>query len=319
MAGCGQVDKIKVKMFPSLSEIDNNRSGIATVIRVYHRLADDFGIEFVDAGHDLAIVHGGMGGRAALVEQCDIAMLHGIYFTAEYPALKWEWKTNSSVIKSIVNALSVTSPSDWVAATLRREFKIDPYLLDHGVFFQEWAHNKKYNPRQIFWGKNRIFTDVCDPTSLLDLAVRMPEYTFITTLAPRNAPDNVIAIGVLDEDDIKRVVQESAIVLSTIRETWGILYMEAMAAGTPVVSANVGHVPKLAPHGVASYCYAESNLEDMERGVRWALKNRDVLSKNSIWIAKQYPWENSMRTLRQILEVTRRKKDAIYLGRQQKA
>jgi len=319
MDGFVQADRIKVKMYPNLDEMKNNRSGISTVIRAYYKYADDFGIDFVESGHDLSIVHGGMGGKAAIKEQCEISMLHGIYFTAQYYAGAWEWKANQNVIETIRGAISTTVPSDWVAATLQREFKIDPYVLPHGVDFDEWQHNRPYKPNQIFWGKNRIFEDVCDPSALIKIATRMPEISFVTTLSPTNPPPNITAIGILGPDEIKSVVQESAIVLSTIRETWGILYIEAMAAGTPVVSVNLGHVPHLSPHGVAGYCYNPGNIDDMERGIRWTLKNRSVLSRNAMYIAKQYPWQDAMKMLRQILELTRRKKDAIYSNGNKKA
>lgn len=313
MAGSDQPSRIQVKMFPAISSVRNSRGGIPTVIRAYHRYADDYGIEFVDSdSYDLSISHAGLGGSSAGRAQCEIAMLHGIYFTAEYAAKKWEMNANRLVIDSINSALSVTTPSDWVAATLRREFKIDPYIIQHGVDFDSWQHSHKYNRNQVFWGKNRIYEDVCDPTPLAIIANRMPDLNFVTTLSPENSPPNVKAVGLLDEYGIREAVQKSAIVLSTIRETWGILYMESMAAGTPVVTTNVGHVPVMSPHGVAGYTYMDGSVDDMERGIRWAIENRSVLSENSRHIARQYSWDKAMTQLRQVLDVTRRKKDAFY-------
>lgn len=303
------MNKIRVRMYPSLAEVANCRSGICTVIRAYHKVSGKAGIEFVDsADHELTMVHAGMGGNKSLREGCDISMLHGIYFSGEYNAPKWERAANAKIVNDALFALSVTVPSGWVADTFRREFKIDPYIIDHGVFWKEWQHNRKYNPKQVFWGKNRIFEDVCDPTPLNLIAARMPDFKFVTTLADVDAPKNVIPMGLLDESDIKRIVQESAVVLSTIRETWGILYIESMAAGTPVVTINAGHVPNLSPHGISGYSYRPGDVSDMERGILWALKYRDILSTNARQLAKKYTWESAIKTLRKVLDITLEKK-----------
>jgi hypothetical protein len=277
-------------------------SGINTVINSYGEMASDYGINFVSSGGDVSIIHGGMGGRKHMAKQCDIAMLHGIYFTAEYPAKRWEKWANRLVIDNILSAKVVTVPSDWVAKTLRKEFKIDPYILEHGVFWDYWQHDIPVKPNQIFWGKNRIFEDVCDPVDLLKIAEVMPDIDFITTLAPTRRPANVHQMGLLKPHEIKPIIQESAVVLSTIKETWGLLYMEALAAGTPVVASNVGHVPNLVRHGVGGYCYRHGDLEDLRRGILWTIENREVLSRNAKIIAKNYSWDKTMLKLRRILE-----------------
>ena len=293
---------VQVRMIPGPDQ--PGVSGINTVVRAYGALAPQYGINFVDHEADVSIVHGGMGGRRYKEYQADIAMLHGIYFTAEYRAQTHEKWANRLVIDNIMGAKVVTVPSNWVAATLRKEFKIDPYILEHGVFWEEWQHDTEVKSNQVFWGKNRMFEDVCDPVDLVKIAWAMPDIRFITTMAPDTAPDNVIPMGLLDSVAIKKMVQESAIVLSTIKETWGLLYIEAMAAGTPVVTTNVGHVPNFVKHGVAGYCYRHGDIEDMQRGIRWTLENRNILSRNSRIVAKRYPWQRAMTKLRRIIDYT---------------
>lgn len=298
----------RVKMIPELANA-GGPSGIRTVIEAYHRLAIEYGITFVGDDEDISIVHAGLGGSKGERSQADIAMLHGVYFSAEYQAHVWERRANQRVIENAMSALTVTVPSEWVAITLRKEFKIDPYILEHGVFWDEWQHNEKYNPRLVFWGKNRIFEDVCDPRSLLEVASAMPDLTFITTLAPDDAPKNVHVLGVMPQEEIKRVVQKSAIVLSTIKETWGILYIEALAAGTPVVTVKNGNVPSLVEHGTTGYHYRYNNIVDMVQGIRWCLKYRDQLSKNANIAAKRYSWDMVMGKLRKILKITEERKE----------
>jgi glycosyltransferase involved in cell wall biosynthesis len=293
----------KVKMTP-MPDNAGGPSGIRTVIESYVRLGSQYGIEFVSAGEDVGIVHAGMGGSKGERSMAEISMLHGIYFTAEYDGSRWERKANHRVIENLMSAASVTVPSDWVAKTLRKEFKIDPYILEHGVFWEEWQHENEYNPRVVFWGKNRIFNDVCDPGGLVAVAEQMPDFHFLTTLAPETVPSNVHALGVMPHEQVKKVIQRSAIVLSTIKETWGLLYIEALASGTPVVTLKNGHVPNLVEHGISGYHYKPYDINDMERGIRWCAKHRNTLSVNAKLRAKQYSWDSTMLRLRDIIEVT---------------
>lgn len=302
------MQKLRVAMYPDANSLGRGVSGIHTVIRAYHRLADSINVEFVsyDSDYDISINHAGMYHK----KQCDIAMLHGIYFTGEYSAPAWEWRANKYVIDSIRAAISVTVPSDWVAKTIRKDFKIDPYIVEHGVFINEWTPQMEYNQRQVLWAKNRAFEDVCDPTPVSDIARKMPDVNFVTTFTDKNPPPNVRAIGLQDSGAIKKLVSSSALVLSTIKETWGLLYIEAMAAGVPVVTVDGGHVPNMVRHGIGGYCYREGNLEDMARGIEWTLEHRDILSKNARKLAGLYTWDRAVKELRKVLDLTMEKKHA---------
>jgi glycosyltransferase involved in cell wall biosynthesis len=291
-------------MAPNLHTIGDGVSGINTVVRAYDRILPEHDIELVpvDESHELAVTHAGMGSNV-----CDVAMLHGIYFTADYQANKAEWRANYHVVRSIRNALLVTVPSEWVARTIRRDFRIDPVIVPHGVFVEEWIHDHSHKPKTVLWAKNRYY-DVCDPTPLNAIAARMPDFSFFTTVAAKDSPENVIEIGLQDPDHIKMWVQRVSMVISTVKETWGLLYAEALAAGTPVVAANYGHVPNLVDHGVSGYVYNRRNPDDIEYGIRWTEKNRDVLSGNASVLARQLSWQQAGVRLARVLRLAHRMK-----------
>lgn len=296
---------LKVAMYPNKNTMGSGVSGIHTVIDAYHKVLPGAGIELVDPSSgvfDVGIIHAGM-----MDYQTDIAMLHGIYFTGEYNAPRYERKANQFIIQSIMSARSVTVPSEWVAETLRRDFKIDPYIVPHGVFMDEWTPQKEYNPKQVLWAKNRAFSDVCDPTPVAAIASLMPDVEFVTTFAPAAPPKNVRVIGLQKKDKIKKLVSDSALVLSTVKETWGLLYIEAMAAGVPVVTVNHGHVPNLVIHGAGGYCYRPNDIEDMRDGIRWVINHRDKLSENARQIAALHSWDKAARYVRDVVELTMEK------------
>ena len=286
---------IKLKMIPSQQQVSSGASGIHTVCNSYYRVLPDYGVEFVDSGEDLSMVHAG-------VFPADIAMLHGLYFTDAYSSQKWEWRANAEIVHSMRYAHTITVPSEWVAQTIRRDFRQEPYIVDHGVFWDEWQHEHKLE-NVVLWGKNRT-SDVCTPEALNFLASQFRSIKFLTTFKPEKAPSNVIEIGIQPYDKMRLFIQKSQVVLSTIKETWGIMYIEAAAAGTPTLSVNAGHVPNLIQHGVGGYVYKSEDLNDMATGLEYCLRYRSILSENCRQIAKQYSWDRVARTLIDVFELT---------------
>jgi glycosyltransferase involved in cell wall biosynthesis len=291
-------------MMPNPSNIGDRVGGIQTVVRAYSEILPPHGIDLVhpDAEEDLVVRHAGMGGGA-----CDVAMLHGIYFTADYRASKFEYRANKHVINSIRHATMVTVPSEWVAETLRREFRIDPVVLPHGIFPDEWRHSKDYRPKSVLWAKNRFY-DVCDPTPLNAVAEELPDYTFFSTVVADGAPDNVVEIGIQPTEQIKDWIQQVSMVISTVKETWGIMYAEALAAGTPVVAADIGHVPNLVEHGVSGYVYSSRNLDDVIYGIKYVEQNRSQLSANASRLAGELAWSKQAGRIARALKLAHKMK-----------
>lgn len=288
-------------MFPNPYTLDDKHvSGIGTVIRSYNRIFPEYDMEMVhpDSGdYSLLVTHAGISHYPA-----DIAMMHGIYFTGEYQAGKNEWRANSHVIRAIRYARYVTVPSPWVAETFRRDFKIRPIIIPHGIFAEDWQHNFKPNSNVILWAKNRNY-DVCDPTPLNDIAAMMPDLRFVTTFKSANAPRNVMEVGLIPSHKIKEALATSTVVISTVKETWGIMCAEAMACGTPVVTVNHGNVPNLVQHGVGGYCYQPGNLKDCVYGIRWTIEHRDILSRNARKLASELSWHEPAARIRKLCEI----------------
>jgi glycosyltransferase involved in cell wall biosynthesis len=304
---------IRILMHPNPLHLGDRVSGIHTVIKAYAKILPKHGITFVDynEAYDIMVAHAGIGGA-----QCDVAMLHGIYFTDDYHAQKNEWRANEHVIESVRHCRVVTVPSEWVAETLRRDFRIDPIIIPHGVFLDEWKHNEQYVPKTVLWAKNRDY-DVCDPTPLNDIAKRLPDFAFFTTFAAPKSPRNVIQIGVQPHEAIKKWIAKSSMIISTVKETWGIIYAEALASGTPVVTADYGHVPNLVEHGVSGYVYNRRNLDDIAYGIRWVDQHRAVLSANARKQASKLGWQETgqriERVARLVMDMKQREVDAAFV------
>ncbi len=157
-------------MRPHVTELGKATSGIARVVEGYFKYLPQFGVELVapDAtDFDLDAVHAGMTGK-----NCAVCHSHGWYWVADYDAKEWEWKTNVKVTAAARHAKVVTVPSEWVAESVRRDMHLDPWVIPHGLTWQEWSHTFHPEP-YILWNKNRT-GDVCDIDPLTFLAKKFP-------------------------------------------------------------------------------------------------------------------------------------------------
>ena len=289
---------IRVYMTPALPKTVAEESGIVRVVENYHKYASDFDIEFVDDPEnnvDVMAVHAGMGTKYFSSRPL-ISHLHGLYWTADYDADAWAWKANANVIGSIRHATVVTTPSEWVAESIRRDMRIDPIIVPHGIDWDEWQHNRAIT-NYILWNKNRAY-DVCNPYAVGELARHFRDYLFVTTFAPPESPDNVVETGLLPHDRMKIAVQAALVYLSTTKETFGIGILEALASGTPVLGFAYGGNLILVEHGVNGYLARPGDYNDLANGLAYCIQHRDVLSANAKESAKTWTGPNAMREVK---------------------
>jgi len=262
---------MNVFMLPSLDSLSREESGIRRVIEAYHRYLPALGVEFVGSA-DEADVTAGHAGAAIGV---DVLHCHGLYWTADYPASSWEWKINANLAEAARRARVITVPSTWVAETFKRDMRVSPVVLPHGIEWDEWQGDEPARG-YVLWNKNRV-GDVCDPSPIRDLARRFPRVTFATTYAPERAPSNVRAFGLVPHEAMRRIVKAAGVYLATTKETFGIGILEAMAAGVPVLGYGHGGILDLVEHGVSGYLARPGDLDDLAEGLAYCISNRDRL------------------------------------------
>jgi len=284
---------MKVLMLPHITDFKNpgSESGIRRVIEAYFEHLPKFGVDLVNMGdsYDILAVHAGCYNDYAPNENL-VCHNHGMYWTADYEASKWEHSANANVIESIRHAREVTVPSSWVAETFQRDMHFTPHVIPHGINWNDWQENTSDDGYIIGYNKNRKGMDVCNPANADELARRTPDLRFINTFSHDN-PENVTVTGLIQHDAMKELVQHCSVFVSTTKETGGIGILEAMASGKPIVGFAQGGILDWCQHGVNSYLAEPGNMVDLENGLRYCLEHRDVLGKNSRELAKRFTWE----------------------------
>lgn len=281
---------MKVRMIPHVDQFKDNprtESGIRRVIEAYFRGLPEYGVELVDRNattFDLRANHAGMEGAAV-----DVAHVHGMYWTADYPAEQWELKANRLVIDSIRHASQVTVPSSWVAETFQRDVRYTPSIIPHGIDWEQWQHDSE-TLNYVLWNKNRN-QDVCNPEAVGVLSQVFPDVSFVTTFAPDEAGPNVREIGLQPHERMKKIVQQCAVYLATTKETFGIGILEAMASGVPVLGFAHGGITNLIQHGVNGYLAEPRNYDDLGAGLVYCYQHRSTLGANGRELARSFTWD----------------------------
>lgn len=279
---------LRLSMHPHPVTYKKHESGIRRVVEAYAKYLPLYDIEVVNPKepYDVLAVHAGTA-PAAHVAHC-----HGLYWTADYQAPKWEWRANEYVLKSAVGAKHITVPSSWVQETFQRDMRVSPHVVGHGIDIDAWTDLG--NSGYALWNKNRAGVDVCDPYPVLDLAIRNVSNKFYSTFMRDNEPRNVRVTGMIPHAQMKEFIQHCGVYLSTTKETFGIGTLEAMASGKPILGFADGGNLDLVRHGVNGYLAAPKDYEGLNEGLHYCLDNYKTLGANSRQLAKMFTWEKAV-------------------------
>jgi glycosyltransferase involved in cell wall biosynthesis len=219
---------MKLYLSPHADDVQQN-NGIGQVVKAQYEHLPKFGIEFVhDPGKaDIVAAH-----VRTDLDYLDVLHCHGLYWTAELGRwLRYHHRTNLEIVSAARKARKITVPSTWVAEVFKREMRISPEVIGHGVNLKEWKRGK--NEHYILWNKNRI-SPACNPEAIIELHKHgLPT---VSTLGA----EGMNLVGVVSFEEMKQLIQSAGIYLSTSKETFGIGTLEAMACGIPVLGYAFG-------------------------------------------------------------------------------
>lgn len=284
---------MKLLMLPKISDVGTN-NGIGQVLLNYWNWLPKVGIELTDNPDDKYDISSSHLGKIA---NADIVYNHGFWFGKVSELMSQQ---NAMIIESIRNAKAVIVPSEYVAETIRRDFRINPYVIGHGVNMSEWkgAKPKGY----VLWNKNRP-SDVCNPEPVYELAKRHPKVKFVTTFYPMDRtpiPDNVQIVGKVSFDQMKQIIKGASIYLSTAKETFNISALENLACGTPILGWNWGGTADIVWNKKDGYLVNVGDYDALSDGLEWLLENRQQLTTACKNKAMQYNWLDVAKKIREV-------------------
>lgn len=282
---------MNVFVTPTYRQPDNADGGIRRVVEAQNKYLPQFGITLVDniekadlvASHALEPVQ--VPTATPWVLHC-----HGLYYqefgwTANYYAA-----ANRRLAELLTQADYVTTPSEWIAQTLRRVMWNNPEILMHGVDPQAWQSDS-HKP-YILWNKARQDA-ASNPEPLNELAKRLPKQQFVTTFG--DTRPNVEITGALPYEKSAKYIMEAGLYLSTAQETFGIGTLEAMAAGVPIIGWDFGGNSEIVKHLETGYLARPGDYDDLIKGIEHIQKNWNAFSAACVADVKaRWTWENAI-------------------------
>jgi glycosyltransferase involved in cell wall biosynthesis len=278
---------LKVHINPTAEQVQAD-NGVGQVVLAQHKYLPQYGIELVGPeAADVIACHIQQGD----LRRVDVLHCHGLYWSdtehAKYQT--WHHEANARIVDACRKAVAITVPSDWVAEPFRRDMRLTPHVIGHGIDLDAWtpAESKGY----VLWNKNRG-EDVCDPQPITDLAKR--GVLSVTTFAPLgDVPGTLTVVGSQPHARMKELVRHADVYLATTRETFGIGTLEALAAGVPVLGYAWGGTAEIVQHEVNGYLVAPGDIDGLLVGLEW-LRAHPEAREAARERASRYTWQAAM-------------------------
>ena len=278
----------KVLIWPRPTEQPANH-GIGRVVHAQYKYLPNLGVELVgdEQSADVVAIHAGKNPY----KRIEILHAHGLYWTGDKGSgqySQWHNEANAGIVDMARRARAITVPSDWVAMPFKRDMRLSPQVIGHGIEPEEWTPGT--NGGYLLYNKNRE-QDVCSSKAAWELA--MLKVNVVSTFSPSDlaVPGNMRVTGALNHNDMRELVRNADVYLATVKETFGIGTLEAMSCGVPIIGYKHGGTADIVRHEVDGYLAEPNNLEDLSRGLDWVRKNRRELGENARQRALQFTWE----------------------------
>ena len=135
------------------------------------------------------------------------------------------------------------------------------------------------------------------------LLERIPKETFLCVigdgpyryaLEPIFPSDRVYFLGYLAGEELAcAYASADYFIYASVSETFGQVYLEAMASGTPVVAAEGGQLKEFFINSEHGYLWEPDNINSAEEAIRLAMRNRNYLSMKARQQALKHSWDSA--------------------------
>ena len=106
---------------------------------------------------------------------------------------------------------------------------------------------------------------------------------------------SVVFLGVRDQDKLPYYYSAAeVVVMPSHYESFGMVALEAMACGTPVIASEVGGLGYLVRDGETGFTIPDQEPETLCEKISWLLNDRklhEMMSRRAVEYAQDYAWE----------------------------
>lgn len=284
------VGKGEMKLFinPQLDQTKDD-NGIGRVVHSQYRGLPALGFEMVSDFRKADLICSHVMGEG--LPRLDLLHSHGLLWsdTPHIPFSNFDHETNKRIAEAARRALAVTVPAHWVAGIYKRDMRIIPTVIGHGIEPELWSTTNKRESPYLLWNKNRR-DGVCIPDAAYYLAQKGAPV--ISTFLPRDKPplDNYTVTGSMPHAQMQQLIEQSTVYLATTMETFGIGTLEAMAAGTPILGYNWGGTRDIVRHKVDGWLAEPDDLDGLVEGLQYILDHWQEMAGNARARVEQYTW-----------------------------
>jgi hypothetical protein len=226
--------------------------------------------------------------------------------------------------KGVNSAARVVAPSNFVVENVKKHFSVDALLLPPAVDTKQFTlcaekdlHNpcilytsSLHDPRKGFISLVKAFEKLLDhlPTARLQLSGHIHpkaiELVFqsVTTKARRA----IEILGVGRCEDLPDLYRQAAVtVLPSINEAFGMVLLESLASGTPIVGTNSGGIPDIfSKEGIGTLFEPGGRPEELCKAI---LRSLELAQDATVWKncrnhADSFSWDKIGPRFEQIYE-----------------
>lgn len=211
---------------------------------------------------------------------------------------------------SLMKATGILVPSTYLQDIFKKYGKkaeIIPNILDDSRFYPRQAERPEGPIRFIITRNLEAIYDVATaircaailkadyPDLILEIAGSGPEQSALERLCEElQLTENVIFRGRLNLDEMSKLYRRADIMLnpSTVDNSPNSI-IEALACGVPIVTTNVGGIPKLVTHGHDTLMTSPSDPQAMSEQVKRVLRDPDLkhrLIENGLKTIEKFRW-----------------------------
>ena len=146
---------MKVFMSPRAEQCRTD-NGIGRVVHAMEHYLPEYGVTFTDDRNTADVVAFHAGTATPNDKRVDFLINHGLYWS-DINHTQYN-KTNDVANQRIVNAARrariISVPSTWVAEPYKRDMRISPRIIGHGIDVKDWKPTSSGG--YVLWNKNRL-------------------------------------------------------------------------------------------------------------------------------------------------------------------